>query len=616
MCGIIGAYSRNKQVEIKWIDDGLNLLRHRGPDDSGLLRSEDLKLVLGHRRLSVIDLTDGGRQPMVDDNTNSSLVFNGEIYNYKKIRNDLRLLGHKFYTDSDTEVLLKAYLAWGIACLDKLEGMFAFAIHDPSNNSLFLARDIAGEKPLYYEMNGNGFRFASELKAFIASSNLEYKLDVNSFECFLRLGFIPGSNCIASGINKLPPAHALVYKMDTGVSTTWRYWSTPIKNHIHSPQEIVAKCENILENVIGDQMVADVPLGILLSGGVDSSLIAALATRRADHVKTYTVSFSGFGSYDEAVHADLVARHLNTDHHTIDMGLVDVSLLAELARQYDEPIIDSSIIPTYLLCKCIRQHCTVALGGDGADELFGGYKHYSRIASILNSSSYFPPALRILISKLMLSMLPDGARGGSLLRVLSSDLRTHTPILSNLFTRKGVKNLLPLLKSMGYVEDYWKKNELLDSDLVERLMKMDFQNYLPEDILVKTDRASMLASLELRSPFLDKRVIEFAYRDVPMSMKVTGQNRKIVLKELAKKILPKEFDLKRKQGFSIPLALWLKKGEWRIYFEGILLDKKSIFDALYVRKLFSEFDSGTPHQERLFGLVMFELWRREYKLNF
>lgn len=616
MCGIIGAYCRNNHVEIEWIDDGLNLLRHRGPDDSGLLRSDDSKLVLGHRRLSVIDLTDGARQPMVDENTNSSLVFNGEIYNYKKIRDDLRLLGYVFCTGSDTEVLLKAYLEWGIECLDKLEGMFAFAIHDPSNKSLFLARDIAGEKPLYYEINEDGFRFASELKAFIASSNLEYKVDLNSFECFLRLGYIPGSNCIASGINKLPPAHALVYKMDTGVATTWRYWSAPILNDIYSSQEVVAKCENILEIVISDQMVADVPLGILLSGGVDSSLIAALATRRANHVKTYTVTFSGFGSYDEAVHADLVARHLNTDHHTIDVGSVDVSLLAELARQYDEPIIDSSMIPTYLLCKSIRKHCTVALGGDGADELFGGYKHYSRIASIVNNSSYFPVALRIFSSQLMLSLLPDGARGSNLLRALSSDFRIHTPILSNLFTKKGVKNLLPLFKSMRYVEDYWKENESLDPDLVERLMKMDFQNYLPGDILVKTDRASMLASLELRSPFLDKRVIEFAYRDVPMSMKVAGQNRKIILKELAKKILPKEFDLKRKQGFSIPLALWLKKGEWRIYFEDILLNRKSIFDTLYVKKLFSEFDSGIPHQERLFGLVMFELWRREYKLNF
>lgn len=615
MCGIIGAYSRVGGIKIEWIHDGLNLLRHRGPDDSNFLISQDSKLALGHRRLSVIDLTDGGRQPMVDANTDASLVFNGEIYNYKKIRGDLTLLGHAFHTDSDTEVLLNSYLEWGIQCLDKLEGMFAFAIYDPKKSLLFLARDIAGEKPLYYEINGGGIRFASELKTFISAANNKYEIDQNALECFLRLGFVPGSNCIASGIKKLPPAHALIYRLDSGDSSIWRYWSVPAKNNLLSSKEVLSQLESVLEDVIEDHMVSDVPLGILLSGGVDSSLIAALAARRAGHVKTYTVSFPGFSGYDETEHAALIARHLKTDHHVIDAGVVDVSLLSELAKQYDEPIIDSSMVPTYLLCKSIRKHCTVALGGDGADELFGGYMHYSRLCAAVNSFSIFPAPLRKFGSKFILSMLSDGARGGNILRALSADFNSDTPILSNLFSKYGVEGLVPGLKSNRYTESYWVKEQPADRNFVERLMKKDFQNYLPEDILVKTDRASMLASLELRSPFLDKRIIEFAYRNVPMEMKVTGLDRKIILKELARKILPKEFDLKRKQGFSIPLALWLKKGDWRVYFEEILFGSESLFNIQYVKKLFYEFDLGVPHQERLFGLVMFELWRREYGLK-
>jgi asparagine synthase (glutamine-hydrolysing) len=556
---------------------------------------------------------------MADPRGELRIVFNGEIYNFRELREELAAKGHVFRSRTDTEVILAGYREWGTDCLERFNGMFAFALYDQPRRRLFLARDRAGEKPLFYRVAAGELRFASELKALLADLSLPRVIDPEALDCYLAFGFVPSGRCILQGVNKLLPAHALIFEVETGQTRLWRYWDLPSPSvnggkGVHA-EELVEELEYLLEDAVRRQLVADVPVGVLLSGGIDSSLVTGMAARATCNVKTFTVRFPGYGFYDETEHARLVARHFGTEHVELDAAQATPELLPQLARQYDEPVVDSSMIPTSLLCQLVRHHCTVALGGDGGDELFGGYVHYPRLVRLHRYAGWIPLPLRRAVAAAATVALPVGLKGRNWLQAFGADLRHGVPLIASYFDRGTRARLLDGAAGSWLPVAEQIRDEVIRSegDLVERATRADFRLYLAEDILVKVDRASMLHSLEVRAPFLDYRIIEFAFGEVPSRLKAGAHERKILLKKLAARVLPAGLDLERKQGFSIPLGLWLRSGPWLRFFRDVLLDANDgMFDRSCLERLLDGQARGYANSERLFALVLFELWRREY----
>jgi asparagine synthase (glutamine-hydrolysing) len=613
MCGIIGVAAQHPLLDREWLDTGCAAMAHRGPDDSGSWWSANGNVGLAQRRLSIIDLSQGGHQPMHDQANRLSIVFNGEIYNYLDLRDLLAAKGHRFHSQSDTEVVLAAYHEWGTDCLAHLNGMFALALYDGASNRLFLARDRAGEKPLFYSATGTEIRFTSELKGLLADPAFARKIDPAALDCYLAMGYVPGQLCMLQGLCKLPPAHALTFDLASGKTNIWRYWRMPPAPDVddHDDEALVDELEVLLADAVGRQLVADVPVGVLLSGGVDSSLVTAMAARASSRVKTFTVGLKSHEKYDEADFARLIANHFGTEHIELQAGDTTPDILDVLARQYDEPLNDSSMIPTFLVSQLVRQHCTVALGGDGADEMFGGYEQHRRVLLLKSKVGRIPLGLRKLVAATGNAALPAGFRGRNYINALGVDFETQLPFVATHF---GIPERRALMGSdWPTPADKIREARVPPAvDLLQRDTRMDFENYLPEDILVKVDRASMLASLEMRAPFLDYRIAEFAFGRVPGRLKANTTERKILLKRLCKKVLPPQFNADRKQGFSIPLPTWLKAGPWRDFVSDVLLDPKSTFDRRAVRDLIDGHGKCRNNSERLFGLTVFELWRRAY----
>jgi asparagine synthase (glutamine-hydrolysing) len=615
MCGIIGIASRGATESRGWLEPGRDAMAHRGPDDTGLWWSRDRAVGLGHRRLSIIDLSPGGHQPMHDEANGLSIVFNGEIYNYRDLRARLQEKGHHFRTQSDTEVILAAYTEWGLNCLSHLNGMFAIALYDDKRKRLLLARDRAGEKPLFYSARGNEIRFASELKGLLADPSFNRKIDPAALDCFLTMGYVPGEICILQGSRKLPPAHALTFCLSSGKLDIWRYWHMPPPpaSDDEDDESLIEELERLLEDSVRRQLVADVPVGVLLSGGVDSSLVTAMASRASSRVKTFTIGLQGYQKYDESGFARLVANHFGTEHVELEAGKTGPEILELLARQYDEPVNDSSMIPTFLVSRLVRQHCTVALGGDGADEMFGGYEQHRRILLLRSKLGQIPLGLRRILAAAGEAGLPTGFRGRNYIKALGTDFRSELPFVATHF---GPKERQALMGAHWSTDADRIRDARVPTvaDLLQRDTRMDFENYLPEDILVKVDRASMLASLEMRAPFLDVHVLDFAFGRVPGRLKTSTTERKILLKRLCRKVLPSQFDPDRKQGFSIPLPVWLEQGAWRDFFCGVLLDPNCLFDRRAVIDLIEGHGKRRNNAERLFGLTLFELWRRAFSI--
>jgi len=620
MCGIVGVGAKIPLVNRSWLAVGCDALIHRGPDDIGKWWSIDGRVGLGHRRLSILDLSPFGRQPMHASEHGLSVAFNGEIYNYRSLRHELTGLGFSFRSFSDTEVLLAAYAAWGEECLSHLNGMFAFAIYDAPRQQLFLARDRAGEKPLFYHLADGVLQFASELKALLANQANHRNIDFEALDCYLAMGYVPGARCILQGFNKLPPAHALRFDLRTGQPKIWRYWQLPefpAEEDFVDEANLLDELEALLEDAVRKQMMADVPVGVLLSGGVDSSLVTAMAVRASSNVQTFTIGFPGHAKLDESEHARLIARYFGTRHTELMAEDATVDLLPQLVRQFDEPMVDSSMIPTFLVSQLVRQHCTVALGGDGGDELFGGYGHYSRLQWMQQKLGCMPLRLRRGLSLAAEKFLPVGFKGRNWAQGLGVDLDHGLPLTATCFDATTRQYLMRAHPNWLPVAETIRQNHVpLDSDLLQRATRMDFANYLAEDILVKVDRASMLSSLEMRAPLLDYRLIEFAFGRVPSRLKATPTEKKIMLKRLAARLLPPEFDQQRKQGFSIPMNEWLKKGPFRDLFWDVLKSDDCFFDRKTVDSLLVGQDRGRSNGERLFALVQFELWRREYQIGF
>ena len=624
MCGIVGVIATQGGLDCHAIVRMRDTLRHRGPDDEGAWCSPDGRIAFGHRRLSIIDLSAAGRQPMADASGQLRIVFNGEIYNYRQLRSELQDLGHAFTTATDTEVILAAYREWGVECPARLNGMFAFGLWDAAKGRLFIARDRAGEKPLFYRTGEGSFAFASELKALFADPRCPRVLDVDALDHYLAFGYVPGSRCLVHGMQKLPQGHALTFDPESGSLKTWPYWrlhdGPPTDLERADERELVDELDRLLEDSVRLRMVADVPLGVMLSGGIDSSLVVAMAARACPRpVKTFTISFPGHGAYDEAPYARLVANHFGTEHIEMVAEPATVDLLPELARQYDEPIADSSMVPTYLVSRLIRREATVALGGDGGDELFGGYPHHSWVQQQARMGGWMPSFARAGLRFATNHLTPVGMKGRNYLLGLAAPPPYNIVQFNVLFDAGARRRLLaPLGRRSSPSEAPERYKAALcaaGQSPLRQTTALDFQTYLVDDILVKVDRASMLCSLEVRAPFLDPRIIDLAYRRLPDRLRATRDERKVLLRRLAERVLPPSLDLTRKQGFSLPLQSWFK-GEWGRYAEDLLTsDSASLFDTRVVRQLFAGQRAGFTNTHRLFALLMVELWRREYHIS-
>lgn len=622
MCGLAGLASTHGDVRPELLLEMREALRHRGPDGEGLWVSPDRRVGLAHRRLSIIDTSDSGQQPMTYGPGGPRLVFNGEIYNYLELKAELAAKGHRFRTQTDTEVILAAYREWGEGCLSRLAGMFAFAIHDEERNRLFLARDRAGEKPLFYRVAGGRLAFSSELKGLLVDTSITRKLDLEAADHFFAYGYVPGELCVLRGFRKLPPGHWMSFDLERGSTTVRRYWDLPEGPPLSErpPEELAAELKGLLMDAVRRQLRADVPVGILLSGGLDSSLVAAMAVRCASiRVKTFTIRFPAHPRFDEGPYARLVANHLGTEHTELVAEPASLELLPRLARQYDEPISDSSMIPTYLVSRLVREQAKVALGGDGGDELFGGYRHYSLLLRQNRYRAAIPGFARRLLGGLFGRLVPLGVRGRNYLLGIAGSARESVASVGLFYDREARLKLVPALRSkpggLEAPEAAKLRRAGFGLEPVSGAMRSDFHGYLPEDILVKVDRASMLASLEVRAPWLDHRIVEFAFSAVPTSSRVRHEDRKILPRMLARELLPPALDLRRKQGFSLPLGEWFK-GSWGSYVSELLRDvDPDVYDRRVVGRMLAGQEAGWVHAERLFGLALFELWRREYRVQ-
>ena len=499
MCGLIGVASKVYISNRNWLNAGRDMMAHRGPDDFGAWWSSDGRVGLGHRRLSIIDLSGGGHQPMHFSSESLTIVFNGEIYNFQELRTQLIHKGYCFKSNSDTEVILAAYQNWGIECLSYLRGMFAIALYDAKKQKVFLARDRAGEKPIFYHLNNNILRFSSELKGLMADRSLSRTINQDALRLYLTLGYIPGGNCILEGFNKLPPAHVLEFDLLAGTAKIRQYWCLPqinLNTSISDLDEVALldELEGLLESSVREQLVADVPVGILLSGGVDSSLVTAMAARSSNKVQTFTIGFPGHSNHNEINHARLISKFFGTTHTELTIEQNSIDVLPLLARQFDEPVADSSMIPTFLVSQLVKSHCKVVLGGDGGDELFGGYNHYSRIVWLQKYLKWVPQHLTRTLSYLAECILPIGFRGRNWVQNMEVDLRFDVPLVGTFFNSNHIDYLLPQLHTkFGILKHGFKVREQeIGMDLIQRATRSDFRNYLVEDILVKVDRASML----------------------------------------------------------------------------------------------------------------------------
>jgi asparagine synthase (glutamine-hydrolysing) len=629
MCGITGWASLDSRIPPP--DGAKELLHsmcermvHRGPDAEGLMVSNGV--ALGMRRLAIIDLITG-EQPTYNEDRSVAVILNGEIYNYRELRQDLEKSGHAFRSQSDTEVLPHLYEEFGDEMVSHLNGMFAFALWDSKRRRLLIARDRFGEKPLYWGVFENTLLFASEPKVLLAHPAVKCSLNLEALRQYLSFDYVPAPLSIFEGINKLPAAHTLT--LEDGKIETKRYWclSYQTKQPVPSEAEAAEQLRELLADSVRMRLVSDVPLGVLLSGGVDSSTIAALAVRASSEaVKTFSISFAE-SSFDESSYARAVAKYLGTDHHEERLSAnLAANLVGEIGSWMDEPFSDPSLVPTYLLSRFTRKHVTVALGGDGGDELFAGYPMY-RGHHWAQNYERIPGFLRSGLVEPLVGLLPVKTRNLSFdykaTRFVTGakyDLVARHHIWFGSFNPAEQQQLLtPDVLSQTDSDVYRSARSMFEecdsSDVIEQMQSLDTRLYLAEDILTKVDRASMAVSLEVRAPFLDPRVAEFA-ASLPSDYKLRGRKTKYVLKRSIEDLLPPFVTRRGKKGFGVPVAEWLKE-KLRPLARDLLsperVRKAGVFNPEYVTKLQDEHERGVAnHRKLLWTLLMFELWHESF----
>lgn len=616
MCGIAGYVGRG---DARILEAMGNTLAHRGPDDHGIFCEGNVGLA--HRRLSILDLSSAGHQPMSNDDQTVWIVFNGEIYNFTELRE--KFLSHRtFKSKTDTEVIIRLYEAHGPESFAQLRGMFAFALYDGKKNMLYLARDGMGKKPLYWGKFGDTFLFGSELKALLAHPSCTKKIDRNSLRQYLLTEHVPTPYSILEGISKLEPGHCLSY--DGARVTKQSFWNIrlPQKGKEHPREEDVARAQldEQMKRAVERRLVSDVPLGVFLSGGIDSSTVAWYAKQAKGDIETFSIGFSE-DTFDESTYARTVAKALNTNHHEeILDARASVGILHTIAEKLDEPLADASIVPTYLLSRFAREHVTVALSGDGADELFLGYDTF-QAEKLARAYALLPQPMRA-ICKGAAAALPVSFSNMSLdfkLKQFTSgfdmDMRKRHAQWLGAFSDEEILQLL----NAGLRGDTESSGDTR-SDMLEAFPKADSWNelsyfyertYLLDQVLLKVDRASMLCGLEVRSPFLDTDVVDYV-NALPPNLKLHGMTTKYLLKKLMASRLPADILHRKKKGFGIPVATWLTtelRAEVEHYLGKEFIERQGLFNAPYVARLIDEHWEGKrDHRKRLWTLLVFQLW--------
>ena len=627
MCGIGGKlyFDPTRPVERDVLERMNAVLAHRGPDDAGIFCVGAVGLA--HRRLSIIDLSPAGHQPMANEDGTVWIVFNGEIYNFQDLRPDLEQRGHRFRSQSDTEVILHLYEEYGTDCLRFLRGMFAFAIWDGNRRQLFLARDRLGKKPLCYQQDAEAFRFASEVKAILQDPVVEVRPDPAGVSQYLTYGYVPSPLSAFQGVRRLPPAHYLLCR-DGRVEVS-RYWQLRRDRKLERPE--AEWCEALLDRLkeaVRLRLVSDVPLGAFLSGGIDSSAVVALMSRLSSGpVKTFSIGFDE-PEYDELHFARQVAERFGTEHHELVVRPDAMEVLPKLAWHYDEPFGDSSAVPTYYVAQMTREYVTVALNGDAGDENFGGYDRY--VASLLAASFDRWPGAGLARDaiRLALPLLPRGANRTSLLRrgrrflegLAEAPERRYARWFCHFYGDRKADLCTPeFLVAAGETDALAGLLALYRGsdapDFGEATLGVDAALYLPDDLLVKVDIASMAHSLEARSPFLDHEFMEFA-ATIPFDLKIRDRVKKYILKQALRALLPESVLHRPKMGFGVPIDHWLRR-ELREFAADTLLGPKAAgrgyFRQETIRRMLDEHGRGRANWHYLlWTLLMLELWHRTY----
>jgi asparagine synthase (glutamine-hydrolysing) len=618
MCGICGIVGH---VDPDVLDIMTNTMAHRGPDDRGLHCGE--RIGLGARRLSIIDVT-GGHQPIANEEGTLVVVYNGEIYNHRELRARLEVQGHRFSTRSDTEVLLHLHEEYGDAAVHLLQGMFAYAVWGRERRRLVLVRDRLGIKPLYYTETNGSMLFASEVKALLEHPDVKTTVDHTALELYLAFRYVPGPDTLFKGIKKLQPGHFLVH--ENGRTEIRRYWEPVLGDFLPGTRldEAVEEFAELLQQTVRSQLVSDVPVGMLLSGGIDSSAIAAMMARATDRpITTFTVGFDLPGAHNELDHARAVARHLGADHHELVLSPNAAELLPDLVRHMDEPVADPALLPTYLICRFAHEKVPVVLTGEGGDELLGGYPRYEWFARAGRLKRGLPAWFR---ERVLLSLG----------RIAPLSHRYHTALDNLLADRNDVARHLhwvagldPALRSELLAPDFratvttGAAEALLEpylgpaatsAELVHRLMALDMRTWLVDDVLTKMDKMSMAASVEARVPFLDHRLVEFV-TGVPLAVKL-ALGPKTLLRRAATPLLPTATVRRRKHAFQIPLDPWLG-GPLAGFVREILLDdrarQRAWFDVRRIEALLTHMgDDRAADAQSVWTLLCLELWAREF----
>ena len=624
MCGIAGIVS--KSADLAMIGPMVVALAHRGPDGAG--RWSDGLCSLGHRRLAIIDLSERGKQPLSNEDKTIWIVFNGEIYNFQELRADLEGLGHKFGSHTDTEVIVHAYEQWGTACVNRLRGMFAFAVWDQQKRRLFLARDRVGKKPLYYTDNGKFFAFASELQGLLQNPEVQRRVDLEAVDSYLSWGYVPAPMTAFKNVWKLPPAHSLVLdvKPDRVETRVERYWDLKYapKSGIRE-SELGEELREKLTAAVRLRLVSDVPLGAFLSGGIDSSIVVGLMAQVSGaRVKTFSIGFDD-NDYDELRFARAIAERWGTEHTEMVVKPDELAILPKLVRHYGEPYADSSAIPTFYVSQITRSGVTVALNGDGGDESFAGYERYAatRIADRLAPLSFLCSAAAVLARFLPDSIDPKNRvrRAKRFLSVAREERPARYGRWVGYFTAATKDQLntphfseaVADTKWRHWMHDLWQ--EVRDLESVDAAMAVDIKSYLPYDLLTKVDIASMANGLEARSPFLDHVVMEFAAQ-LPAHVKLRGRESKHLLKNTFADLLPVENIRRRKMGFGVPIGKWLRSSSCELLKDTLLSKRareRGYFKPDYVEHLVREhLAERADYSFQLWNLLMLELWQLEF----
>jgi len=635
MCGICGFNWDNKNLLRKM----MKTIEHRGPDDEGCYIDKNVSL--GHKRLSIIDLSERGRNPIYNEDKSICLIYNGEIYNFKEIREELEKKKHKFYSNTDAEVIVHAYEEYEEKCLEKFNGMFAFCLYNSKKNILFLARDRIGIKPLYYYFQREKFIFASEIKAILVHE-IKRHIDRNALSKYITLRYCPGKNTLFKSISKLLQGHYLIFDLKKRKLSLKRYWSLNLDKSLtikKSDDFFIKTFEKELIRSVEKRLIGDVPYGVFLSGGIDSSTMVAMLSKlknypkNTEKIKTFSIGI-GDEKFNELNYARIVSETFNTDHKEIMVNPDTVKLLPEIIWNMDEPIGDPASIPSYLLAKEARKKVKVVLNGAGADEILNGYEHHKffkmrriikTIPTVLtkNTLPLFINKIPLsLINKFMIYSARFGRRGfyriNKFIKMIDNKTTSYFEIIS-IFDNEEKKKLFLdasiIENDKIFFNDFQRKYFANNANYLDQISYAELNNFLIDDVLLVVDKTTMAHALEARVPFLDHQIVEFSFQ-IPQKLKLNGFNEKFILKKVASNFLPKEIIKRKKQGFFVPIDNWIKE-DLKYLLDDLLskktIKKQKIFDYAYIEKIKRNYDeSPLFYGRQIWTLITFQLWYQTF----